>query len=899
MLDKSVTFVLLKEKALPFLNSFTATLIIAAAFFSTVSAQSSLVPHGSGTANDPYQISGLENLAWVLENSESWSAYFTQTADIDASPTVEWDSGRGWKPIGDRRTPFSGFYNGNGHIISGLSFDRDSSLELLGMFGFVSGPGCVIAWLGLTGIDFTMRSKSSGSYTNLSQTSIGGIAGRLSNHAEIHGCFTDGSLSAPIGRVSIGSIAGTVDSSFIATCYSNCTITAISPSNLGGLIGHWVESSLMNSYSSSRFVVDVINKDWFGGLVGLGVVEKNRVKNCFWDIETSGIDTSRGGAGTGKITVEMFKQSTYGSWDFIHTWEMNNGKYPMLRKPVIPEVKQPSGEGTESAPFRISSLENLLWLSGNPGYWDRYFLQTAPIDASGSSGWYHGYGWSPVGTNNRPFTGVYDGGGYTIDKLTINRPGLVSTGFFGTLNGKTGYLKNIVLTNATIHGFRNIGAIAGKADSTLISNCSSLSTTCTADNAWRSTAACIGGITGYSRVNKFRNCVYSGSISGDTAGTMLGGLIGTGRDDTVMDCRSTAVVKLTVFDACAGGLIGEMMFCKVFNCTTLCTINTSGNWGHAGGLIGETSHSFDIKNCMTSGTMTCHGTSTEAGGLIGYISGGGTIFKCRSACSITATGSFVTMGGLVSTNYQASISQCFSTGKLTGHADNNNIAGLVYSYNSSVRDTIMDCYSLSPVEVLLTGTKPNCVSNIHGLVGSDDECVKRCYSAGSITITGLPMKLTGESGRSCFWDSEAAGPGVYSQGGLSTVEMKTQSTYTDSGWDFTTVWILDPEVNDGYPSLRWQNPGLTKKKYQPHVSGTVPLIRKQSDAFVYTLFSDEDISIKMFNLRGVCVASLVEKHLPAGSYSLKEYMRGIGSGKYMMIFNTGRFKSIQNITIFH
>jgi len=36
--------------------------------------------------------------------------------------------------------------------------------------------------------------------------------------------------------------------------------------------------------------------------------------------------------------------------------------------------------------------------------------------------------------------------------------------------------------------------------------------------------------------------------------------------------------------------------------------------------------------------------------------------------------------------------------------------------------------------------------------------------------------------------------------GLTTVEMKSQESFTD--WDFNDVWIIDPDINDGYPYLR-------------------------------------------------------------------------------------------------
>jgi hypothetical protein len=48
-------------------------------------AQTAIAPSGSGTSGSPYQIASLENIYWITQNSSSWSSYFQQTADIDAS----------------------------------------------------------------------------------------------------------------------------------------------------------------------------------------------------------------------------------------------------------------------------------------------------------------------------------------------------------------------------------------------------------------------------------------------------------------------------------------------------------------------------------------------------------------------------------------------------------------------------------------------------------------------------------------------------------------------------------------------------------------------------------------------------------------------------------------------
>ena len=72
---------------------------------------------GDGSSGDPYQIDTLNNLYWITQNSDEWSAYYIQTANINASSSSSWDSNSGFTPIGNSNTRFTGSYNGDGHTI--------------------------------------------------------------------------------------------------------------------------------------------------------------------------------------------------------------------------------------------------------------------------------------------------------------------------------------------------------------------------------------------------------------------------------------------------------------------------------------------------------------------------------------------------------------------------------------------------------------------------------------------------------------------------------------------------------------------------------------------------------------------------------------------------------------
>jgi len=107
-------------------------------------------------------------------------------------------------------------------------------------------------------------------------------------------------------------------------------------------------------------------------------------------------------------------------------------------------VNQPSGDGSNTAPYQIASLSDLRWLSQTPSAWDSFFSQTADIDAQATESWDAGAGFSPIGISEAQcFTGTYNGNGYSISNLYINRPDTDIIALFGYTEGA--YISNLQL----------------------------------------------------------------------------------------------------------------------------------------------------------------------------------------------------------------------------------------------------------------------------------------------------------------------------------------------------------------------------------------------------------------------------------------------------------------------
>ncbi len=146
-------------------NYWTRTLLTGLMlwFISPAFTQTATQPAGSGTETEPYQITSLENLYWLtvqnLENGESFlGKHIKLMNDIDASPTATWFDGAGWVCLGEGDpyigdVPFEGHFDGDHHVISGLTIDRPTEVTV-GFFGFTSS-NAVVENLGLEAVSIT------------------------------------------------------------------------------------------------------------------------------------------------------------------------------------------------------------------------------------------------------------------------------------------------------------------------------------------------------------------------------------------------------------------------------------------------------------------------------------------------------------------------------------------------------------------------------------------------------------------------------------------------------------------------------------------------------------------------------------------------------------------------
>ena len=225
------------------------------------------------------------------------------------------------------------------------------------------------------------------------------------------------------------------------------------------------------------------------------------------------------------------------------------------------------GDGTAGNPFKVGTLADLQKVGKETtvGGWTRtaHYLQTANITSSGA--------WTPIGSSSaNAFTGSYDGGGYTISGLNINRTADYN-GLFGYISGGT--VKNLAVASVDITGGQYTGAIAGYMGSGTISNC---------------------------------------YVTGKVAGTNshVGGMIGSIMGGSITNCYTTATVSCTGTNGRVGGIAGHFQNGSITNCYATGEIT---GVQLVGGIVGTyASGTNAIKDCVAlNPRISRHGTGTE------------------------------------------------------------------------------------------------------------------------------------------------------------------------------------------------------------------------------------------------------------------------------------------------
>lgn len=175
------------------------------------------------------------------------------------------------------------------------------------------------------------------------------------------------------------------------------------------------------------------------------------------------------------------------------------------------------GDGSAQNPYQVATPANLGHIQQHLNY---HFIQTADIDISDDTAFVSGF--PMIGGEGTPFSGSYDGSGYSISSLRINAGG-ENVGLFAE---NVGQIRNVTIASGEVRGTSTdrcfVGGIAGlNYQSGVIEACSNGARVVGGE------AAYVGGIAGYNYSAKIRDCYNAAKITGVTN---VGGLVGVNGD---------------------------------------------------------------------------------------------------------------------------------------------------------------------------------------------------------------------------------------------------------------------------------------------------------------------------------------------------------------------------------
>ena len=362
--------------------------------------------------------------------------------------------------------------------------------------------------------------------------------------------------------------------------------------------------------------------------------------------------------------------------------------------------------------------------------------------AAGGDFYNNGKGWIPL----LAFRGTFDGNGHTIYGLKIN------------------------MTEGDYY-LTHYGALFGTAEGATIQN--------------------ITMKDGEVRVakNEFRSA-YAAS------------LVAWAQDTTFLYCHNYN----NIYCEYAGGIVSYLASGSVTGCTNrgeIAPLNSDDSTTY-GGIIAKTPENNDavitITKCANYGRIySGTDSSLYCGGIIGSSYSPNTVIdNCANTADIGASTS-VMSGGIVGTAIGTSISYCYNTGNISGGGAGGIVGGNGTDSSKQVCK-ITNCYNTGDITL-----SKSYLGYAGGIAGTRCD-IRYCYNSGAVkstvsstqrygAISGMPYVSVG-----CYSHNEQTYAVSNSTNIVTKDDLKNQNTY--SAFDFTNVWDIRPDMNDGYPYLR-------------------------------------------------------------------------------------------------
>ena len=401
---------------------------------------------GNGIETNPYQISKPEHFDYLRQqvgNGDDYrGVYFliTENLDFEGFDDDGNSSNGNFTAIGTSATPFKGFLDGGGHVLSNLKLKKTTDN---GLFNYLTGA--TIKRLVLDSINVGVRTTraSLGILANYARSVlveevgiVDGIAQRESyNSQHVGGFFYD-------ARASV-----------IRNSYVRANISG---QRVAGMVYTANRVTIQNSYAAT--VLSGIKSS----LVNAGSVT---TKNNYYDSALNGLsDTSHGTPLTTDELFDMNSDQTLTGFDYQTIWKAHDKESEIKSYPIfswqqyekaVADANFEGGMGLDVNPYEIATPEQLDYLrqqvEGGKDYQGFCFLITQDLDFEGfdDDGNASNGNFTPIGTSTTPFKGSIDGGGHTLSNLKLNQ----NNAHLALFRYKTsGFIKKLILDKMEVGG---------------------------------------------------------------------------------------------------------------------------------------------------------------------------------------------------------------------------------------------------------------------------------------------------------------------------------------------------------------------------------------------------------------------------------------------------------------
>ena len=456
----------------------------------------------------------------------------------------------------------------------------------------------------------------------------------------------------------------------------------------------------------------------------------------------------------------------------------------MLAKSITPTT--PKGDG-KTEPYQIGTAEELYWFAGlvngtlpdggkknlsanailtanitvNTGVLDANKNQVSKSDLTE---------WEPIGARWSPYTGTFDGQGYTISGLYFNNPHSSYVGLFGCI-GANGKISNVGVLDSyfqfsalgggvcgvnygtvrdckntgSVRGFSTIGGVCGLNEKGgIIENSFNEGTVSgTGDNAQQ-----VGGVSGYNN-GTIKSCYNTASVSGQES---VGGVCGFNSVGTTTNCFNEGTVSGQNF---VGGVCGNGCGVTTTNCFNEGTVSGQS---HVGGVCGyDYYYDGTLTNCYylsdtATGGINGKDVSGKAEGKsIEQFKSGEVAWLLNGSTSVSTEGSTLVWYQKLGDNadaypvlkstgdntvYQAPLISCDGTTQIGEYANNPNGDQLSHNYQMATVADANGLYGGVCVECNSPEEGVKYIKDFCGILGNN---LKLTYADGKYTAKAVTL----------------------------------------------------------------------------------------------------------------------------------------------------------------